>query len=405
MIKKVRVEKLKPGAFVHDFNSGWLHHPFLRNKIKIGSDEDVETILKYGIREVYIDTEKGLDVDDAPTQQEVSTEIQGEIDKVRAPRKKETRRPLREEIVRARRLIMEAKRTTHRLMDDVKLGKQLDFGQVENIVEQFTQSVLNNKDALISLVRIKEKDEYTYMHSLAVSALCISFAQHLGHSAQDVKRIGIGGLLHDIGKMKIPLQILNKPGPLTESEFEVMKSHVQHGDCILRETTHIDEGSICVTAHHHERLDGTGYPAGLRGDQISRFGQMAAIVDIYDALTAERCYKSSMPPTLALRKLFEWSSGYLNRQLVEQFIAHVGIYPIGTLVRLRSGAVGVVVDHGEKGLLFPVVRVLFDARRARLLHPYTLDLSRKAASGESDEVVGCESPAKWHIRPESYLAQ
>jgi putative nucleotidyltransferase with HDIG domain len=404
MIKKVRVEYLKPGIFVHDFNAGWLHHPFLRNKIKIDTDEEVETLLQYGIREVYIDTDKGLDIDNAPTQQEVAAEIQTEIHKVPAPVGKERRRPLREEIARAKRLITEAKNTTRHLMDDVKLGKQIDVRHVESIVEKMTHSVLNNKDALTSLVRIKQKDEYTYMHSLAVSALCISFAQHLGHNAQEIKCIGVGGLLHDFGKVKIPLEILTKPGPLSEQEFQVMKKHVDEGQRILRQqTSHIDESSICVASQHHERLDGSGYPEGLRGDQISLFGQMAAIIDIYDALTAERCYKGSLPPTAALRKLFEWSNGYLNRQLVEQFIAHVGIYPIGTLVRLRSGRVGVVVDHGEKGLLYPVVRVLFDTKRVRLLRPFNLDLSKKALSGESDEVVGCESPAKWRIRPESYL--
>ena len=404
MIKKINVERLKAGIFVHDFNSGWLHHPFLRNKIKIETDEDIEKILKFQIREVYIDTEKGLDIVDAPTQQEVAAEIQTEIDKVPAPVKKESRVSLQEEIARARRLITEAKKTTRRLMDDVKLGKQIDVQQVENIVDKLTESVLNNKDALISLVRIKQKDEYTYMHSLAVSALCISFAQHLGLDAAKAKQIGIGGLLHDFGKVKIPLEILTKPGPLTEMEFEIMKKHVEHGECILRQTTQIDESSIHVTAHHHERLDGTGYPEGLRGDQISVFGQIAAIVDIYDALTAERCYKNSMPPTEALKKLFEWSDGYLNRELFEQFIAHVGIYPIGTLVRLRSGLVGVVVDHGEKGLLYPVVRVVFDRQRRSFVSPFAVDLSKKARSGESDEVVGCESPARFGINPYSYLS-
>jgi cyclic di-GMP phosphodiesterase len=242
------------------------------------------------------------------------------------------------------------------------------------------------------------------MHSLAVSALCISFAQHLGLDAAQTQQIGIGGLLHDFGKVKVPSEILNKPGPLTEEEFEIMKSHVEHGKCILRQTTKIDESSIRVTADHHERLNGTGYPEGLQKGQISRFGQIAAVVDIYDALTAERCYKTSIPPTEALRKLFEWSDDYLNRELVEQFIAHVGIYPIGTLVRLRSGFVGVVVDHGEKGLLYPTVRVLFDTRRARLLHPFSLDLSKKTPSGKSDEVVGYESPARFGINPYSYLS-
>jgi HD-GYP domain-containing protein (c-di-GMP phosphodiesterase class II) len=130
---------------------------------------------------------------------------------------------------------------------------------------------------------------------------------------------------------------LNKPGPLSEKEFEIMKQHVMHGDCILRQTGNIEEDSICVTAHHHERLDGTGYPERLKGDEISPFGQMAAIVDIYDALTSERCYKNPMAPTDALRKLFEWSDNYLNRDLVERFIAHLGIYPVGSVVRLQSG--------------------------------------------------------------------
>jgi HD-GYP domain-containing protein (c-di-GMP phosphodiesterase class II) len=405
LIKKITVERLKPGLFVHDFNSGWLHHPFLRNQIKIETDEDVEKILKYQIREVYIDTDKGLDIDDAPTQQEVAAAIQTGIDKVSAPAKVESRRSLREEIIRARRLITETKKTTRRLLEDVKVGKQIDVPEVETVVERLTESVLNNKDALISLVRIKQKDEYTYMHSVAVSALCISFAQHLGLDAKQTKQIGIGGLLHDFGKVKIPLEILTKPGPLTEQEFEVMKTHVNHGECILRQTTRIDENSIRVTADHHERLDGTGYPGGLRGDQISLFGQMAAVVDIYDALTAERCYKNSMPPTEALKKVFEWSEGYLNRQLVEQFIAHVGIYPVGTVVRLRSGYVGIVVEHGEKGLLYPVVRVVFNGRRGSFATPFDLDLSKKASSGDSDEVAACESPRRWHFQPENYLAQ
>jgi len=224
VIKKIRVERLKPGIFVHDFNSGWLHHPFLRNKIKIETDEDIEKILKLQIREVYIDTDRGLDIDDAQTQQEVSAQIQSKIDRLPGTTaKKEGRVPLKEELARAKRLITDAKKTTRRLMDDVKLGKQLDVQQIETVVDRLTESVLNHRDALISLVRIKQKDEYTYMHSLAVSALCISFAQHLGLDAVKTKQIGIGGLLHDFGKVKIPLEVLTKPGPLTEKEFEVMK--------------------------------------------------------------------------------------------------------------------------------------------------------------------------------------
>jgi putative nucleotidyltransferase with HDIG domain len=276
--------------------------------------------------------------------------------------------------------------------------------QIENLVDRMTESVLNSKDALISLARIKNKDEYTYMHSLAVSALCISFAEHLGLDAKKIKQIGIGGLLHDIGKVKVPIGILNKPGALTEKEFEIMKQHVHHGSCILQQTK-IDRTAVSVTAHHHERLNGTGYPDGLKGDQISFFGQMAAVVDIYDALTSERCYKRSIPPTHALRKLYEWSHSYLNKELVEKFIAHVGIYPVGTLVRLRSGFLGVVIRHGEKGLLYPVVRAVYNTRKEVQIVPFNIDLSKKASVGDSDEITGCESPERWNIRPYAYLIQ
>jgi HD-GYP domain-containing protein (c-di-GMP phosphodiesterase class II) len=405
MIKKITVAQLKPGVFVHDFNTGWLHHPFLKNQVKIKTDQDIDKLVHYQIHDVYIDTDRGLDVEEAPTQEEVAAELQTEIDNLSAsavPASPDG--PRKEDLIQAQRLLSEAKRTTRRLMDDVKLGKQLDLHQVETLVERLTESVLSSKDALISLARIKNKDEYTYMHALAVSALCISFGAHLGLDSQQIKHLGIGGLVHDIGKVKVPLEILNKPGALTEQEFEVIKQHVHHGTCILQQTT-IDDRAVCVTAHHHERLDGSGYPAGLQGAQISVFGQMAAVIDIYDALTSERCYKASMPPTQALRKLFEWSASYLKKELVEQFIAHVGIYPLGTLVRLRSGFLGVVVSHGEKGLLYPVVRAVYDTRKAARIEPFTLDLSKKASTGTADEITGCESPDRWQLRPETYLAQ
>ena len=404
MIKKIRIDQVVAGVYVHDFNCGWLHHPFLVNRIKLNTDKDVEKILKYGIRELYIDTEKGLDIDAAPTKQEADSEIQMELDQLSMPTENsEQRSRLSEEIARAKKLIKEAKRTTQRLMGDVKLGKQIEMHQVEKIVEQMTESVLNNKDALISLLRIKTADEYTYMHSLAVSALCISFARELDFDADQIRQIGVGGLLHDIGKMKVPGEILNKPGPLTEKEFETMKSHVKEGDRILNESTNLDAACICVTAHHHERLDGTGYPEGLKGDQISRFGQVAAIVDIYDALSSERCYKVAMSPHVALRKLLEWSQSYLNRDLVEKFIAHVGIYPIGTLVRLKSGYIGVVIDQGEKGLLTPVVRAVCDAVQRRPIKPFVIDLAVQRQAENAHGIVGCEAPEKWHVKPEQYF--
>jgi len=405
MLKKVKAEKLKPGMFVHDFNCGWLNHPFLRNRVLLQSDADIEKVLAQRIHDVYIDTDRGLDADDAPTEEFVDEVIQTEIAKL-APEKPRPRAsaPLAEEIENAKLLLEDSKQQTRVLMDAVRMGMKLDLPQVGIVVEKITESVLRNKDALVSLARIKNKDEYTYLHSISVAALCISFGHHLNLDASQIKALGVGGLLHDIGKVKIPLEVLNNPGALTDAEFEVMKTHVAHGDCILRETDGIDESSICVTRHHHERLDGTGYPDGLKGDQISQFGQLSAIVDIYDALSSERCYKDAIAPTDALRKLMEWSESYVNRGMVEQFIMHMGIYPIGTVVRLRSGFIGVVIEQGEKSLIDPVVRAVYDTKRDKLVIPFEINLSSRPAGLRLDEIIGCEAPDSWNIQPEKYLA-
>jgi putative nucleotidyltransferase with HDIG domain len=404
MIKKVKTEQLKPGMFVHDFNCGWLNHPFLRNRILLKCDAEIEKILEHQIKDVYIDTDQGLDADDAPTKQFVNELIQNELNKLEPHNAPRGSVPLPEEIENAKHLLDESKRKTQILMDAVRLGMKLDLPQVEVVVDKMTESVLRNKHALVSLSRIKNKDEYTYIHSLSVAALCISFANHLGMDATQIKALGVGGLLHDIGKVNVPIELLNKPGTLSEAEFEVMKAHVAHGERILGDTHGIDEFSICVCTHHHERLDGTGYPKGLKTGEISEFGQIGAIVDIYDALSSERSYKHALPPTDALKKLFEWSGGYLNRGLVEQFVLHMGIYPIGTVVRLRSGFIGVVVEQGERSLLDPVVRAVYDTKRNKLVIPFEINLSSRPAGQQLDEIVGCEAPEAWNLHPEKYLA-
>ena len=404
MIKKIKVEQLKPGVFVHDFNCGWLHHPFLTDRTKLKTDKQIQKVVGYGIRELYIDTDKGVDIDDAPTQREADQEIQREFVQLNAPAAGPgDSSGFKAELIRAKQLIAEAKLTTQKLMQDVRLGKRMEMNQVERTVDKMTESVLRNKDALASLLRIKEVDEYTYLHSISVSALCISFAQGLGLDSTKIKQIGIGGLLHDIGKMKVPLNILNKPGPLSEKEFEIMKRHVKDGESTLLQYPNLDRSCTCVTSHHHERLDGTGYPDGLKGDEISEFGQIAAIVDIYDALSSERCYKHAMPPTEALKKLYEWSHSYLNRELVEKFVAHLGIYPIGSLVRLENSLLAVVVDHGAKNLLHPIVRAVYDVKKASKLEPYDIVLAGQINAGNPYGIVACESPDKWQIKPMDYL--
>jgi HD-GYP domain-containing protein (c-di-GMP phosphodiesterase class II) len=178
---------------------------------------------------------------------------------------------------------------------------------------------------------------------------------------------------------------------------------VEHSRVILEQTPGIDETAKNVAAYHQERLNGTGYPHGLEGEEIGVFGQMAAIVDVYDAMTSDRCYQKGILPSDVLRKLFEWSEFHFNRDLVQQFIRCVGIYPVGSLVQLESGLLGLILNHDEKNLLYPVVRIVFDTKKGKQITPYDIDLSEQSDNGGADKVVCHELPSKWNIKPERYL--
>ncbi len=400
MIKKIKVEQLETGMYIHDLDCGWMQHPFLSNSLKVKNDKIVEKIVNYGIRDLYIDTEKGLDVEDARTVDEVNREIQSEINKIadRQP-PSEIRVPIEKEIVKAKEIRKEAKRTVHDLMDEVRFGKKINTENVENVVDKMVDSIFRNEDALISLGRIKHTDEYTYMHSMSVCVLMISFGKQLGFDAKQLREAGIGAMLHDIGKMKVPQEILNCTGGLNDQQYEIMKKHVEYARDLLDETAGISELSKTLACQHHERIDGRGYPKGLKGDEISMYGQIAAIADVYDAMTSQRCYQRKYEPTEVLRKLYEWDSFY-NKDLVEKFVRCIGIYPVGTLVRLESGLLGVVLDHGSNNLLRPHVRIIYDAKRSKYISTsYDLDLAEKG----SEKVDNYEVPEKWGIKPELYL--
>ncbi len=403
MIKKINVRQLKPGMFVHDMNCGWMEHPFLTGTLKVKSDKDIEKIVGNGIHEVYIDTAKGLDVVDAPTENEVKAELEHQMMNMAQKAKPVASASLREELEKSREVHSEAHKIVRNIMHDVRLGKQIELEQIDPMVEQMTASILRNKDALLSLCRIKNKDDYTFLHSISVGALLISFAHGLNLGRDTIKLLGIGGILHDIGKTKVPDEVLNKPGKLTEEEFLIMKSHVVLSRDILAETPGIAQASLDVAAQHHERFDGSGYPLGLKGPEMSVYGQMASIVDVYDAITSDRCYHKGMEPTDALRKMFEWSKFHFNPELIHTFIRTIGIYPVGTLVMLESGKIGVVIEQHEKNLTRPVVRAVFDTRKSYYITPEDIDLSKPLGQGGGDKIVSHESPAKWGIDPQKFM--
>jgi putative nucleotidyltransferase with HDIG domain len=380
-----------------------MDHPFLTTRFKVESERDLKKIREAGIREVYIDTDLGGDFEDAPTATEVRQELDREMLQAAEEAAAAPRASAREELARAHKVHSEANLLMRNIMNDVRLGKQVRVEQMEPIVDKMASSILRNSGAILSLTRIKNKDEYTFQHSVGVAALLIAFCRGLGLDEETIRQAGIGGMVHDVGKMQTPDRILNKPGKLTDEEFTVMRHHVVASREILEITPNISQTALHVAAQHHERFDGSGYPNRLKGSEISPIGQMAAIIDVYDAITSDRVYHKGMPPTEALRKLFEWSKFHFNPELVHAFAKVVGIYPVGALVRLESGRLAVVVEHRESNVLHPLVRVMFDGKRNYYLKPEDVDLSKPVGFGGGDRIVGHESPEKWQIDPMKFL--
>jgi HD-GYP domain-containing protein (c-di-GMP phosphodiesterase class II) len=403
MLKKVDSSQLRVGMFIHDLDCGWMDHPFLRNRFAITSEDEIRKILASGIRSVTIDCTRGQDVADAPTVAEAAAVMEAEVAAIAAKPVPPLRTTLAEEFDRATVIRRQAAGLVKTVMQDARLGKAVELDQVSPVVENITASILRNASALLGLSVIKNKDDYTFLHSVSVCTLLVAFCRSRGMDAGTTYQAGIGGLLHDTGKALVPDHILNKPGRLTDEEFEVVRRHPKDGYDILRRSAGIGAIPLDITLHHHERRDGTGYPDGQGEQDTSELAQMAAIVDVYDAITADRCYHKGMPAAEALRKMYEWSKFHFSPALTQEFMRCVGIYPVGTLVLLESGRLGVVVEPHETSLLTPKVNVFYSTKSQTYIKPETVDLARGLGFGGGDRIVRHEAPEKWQVDPLRFL--
>jgi HD-GYP domain-containing protein (c-di-GMP phosphodiesterase class II) len=404
MLKKIDSSQLRVGMAIHDLDCGWMEHPFVRNRFVIGSEDEIRKIVQAGIRGVVIDCGKGLDLSDAPTVEEAAATVEEEVAAIAARPVAPLRSTLAEEFDRAVAIRRQAAGLVKTVMQDARLGKAVEMDKVSPVVENITASILRNASALLGLSYIKNKDDYTFLHSVSVCTLLVAFCRSRKMDDETIYQAGIGGLLHDTGKALVPDHILNKPGRLTDEEFEVIRRHPRDGVEILRRSPEIGAIPLDITLHHHERRDGTGYPDRQGAEQISELAQMAAIVDVYDAITADRCYHKGMPAAEALRKMYEWSKFHFNPALTQEFMRCVGIYPAGTLVLLESGRLGVVVEPHETSLLTPKVNVFFSTKSQTYIKPETVDLARGLGFGGGDKIVRHESAEKWKVDPLRFMA-
>ncbi|MBF0160550.1 MAG: HD-GYP domain-containing protein [Magnetococcales bacterium] len=415
MIKKILVSQLTPGMFVHDFNHNWKDPccqgrdpTFFATPRLITTENELRRIIEHGLMELYIDTSRGDDVDGAPSQREVEAQLEAQLSEL-GESQQEARRyqqaTMEKEMEQAAQIKRQARQMVGNILEDVRMGQQVVIGPMKDMVTQMADSMFRNRDAILSLGLIKQKDEYTFMHSVNVGVFMLSFCQTLGISSEDIVDVGLGAVLHDIGKMKTPMEVLNKPGRLSDEEFAIMRQHVTYSRRILEQCQGISEISVHVASQHHERYDGSGYPKGLKGDQINQFGQMAAIADVYDAITSDRCYHKGNSPHLALKRMMEWSQYHFNPVLFQYFVKCVGIYPMGTLVRLENDLLAVVLRPNPESLLHPVVKVMADAKQKKRLEPKEIDLmAYKDLPEKKGYIIKThEDHTKWGVDPKNYM--
>jgi HD-GYP domain-containing protein (c-di-GMP phosphodiesterase class II) len=426
----------------------WFKHPFLTGKKMITSENQIEKLRQYGVQEVYIDPERGEDAVASetaePSRDPSARGTAGVIEKLVSETTAQTPDPsvqtivgteeekvllqklpapapqtimdysvaaskesilLAKEIEMARVVQREAQVVIRDIMQDVRLGKNIESDRVKRVVNNMIDSIFSNQAALASLTRIKDYDEYTFVHSINVCILCLTLGRHLNLSREELEQMGIGALLHDVGKMKIPPHILNKPGTLTEEEFNEVKKHPLYTMEVLEKAHGIPEASKQVALQHHERYNGRGYPRGLRGEQIGRFGQIAAIIDVYDAITADRVYKKAIPLHEGIRMIYQGIKEDFNQLLVEHFIQCVGIYPAGTLVLLDSEEIGIVCAVNPGKLLRPNVMLIYQNPKTRYPQPFVVDLMEKGEDSQwfKRTIVMPLDCRQWNIHVDDFL--
>jgi HD-GYP domain-containing protein (c-di-GMP phosphodiesterase class II) len=410
MLKRIRTQDVQLGMFLHKLEGSWFSHPFWKSRILLDDAEQLDTLKASKVEWVQIDIERGADVATRNVHAVTPAPATERSDRVfgraggsiarRAVPPPRTFDPLskdrlstRAEMVHSIRLARKSLRTLHKLFDDVRLGKAVKIARLEPMIEEISSSIQRNPHAFMAVSRLKNSSEYLYQHALSVCALMIGLAQQMHMTPQEVRQAGLAGLLMDVGMGHVPQETWDKDGPLTRQEWDVVKSHTTLAHEFLGLGGEMPDAVLDVCLHHHERMDGSGYPHGLSGAQISLFARMAAVCDTYDAMTSNRIHRHGEDPSRALLMLDEAGTLY-DAQIVQAFQCAVGIYPIGSLVRLRSHRLAIVIDQTPDDLTLPVVRPFYSLTDRAFIKGEDIDLAHCFGA---DQIMTRETPEGWDM--------
>jgi len=386
MLKKIKVSEACLGMYIHKMCGKWMDHPFWKSSFLMSGQADLEKLRNSSVSEILIDTDKGLDVPESePVKAKPKPKPKPPVQPAPVSKKNE-KVPLEQELQVAKKLHCKTKQAVKSMFDEARMGGTVHVEEAVELVDEITESMSRNADAMLNLSRLKNADEYTYLHSVSVCVLMIALGKQLGLSGGKLKKAGEAGLFHDIGKMAIPGEVLNKPGKLTDEEFSLVKQHPQRGWEMLQPFFEKYDPVLDVCLHHHERMDGTGYPDKLSKENMTLFARMGAVCDVYDAITSDRCYKKGWEPAETITKMTSWCNDHFDETVFRAFVKTVGIYPNGTVLKLKSGRLGIVIEQSEKDLTEPLIKVFFSTRINEHIPPEIIDLSKSR-----DKAVGIEN--------------
>jgi putative nucleotidyltransferase with HDIG domain len=401
-MEKILINELTPEMKIIKTDKPWIKIAFLPQNSTF--EEKVKLLKNYGVKEVYVKSNK-RGVQFKPITSSFEAKFSEFI--VSHPEDMEfsvNYYPTVEEVVLLQEMHSEAKKRTKALLEDARIGNTVNTSAGMDIVESFVDSCFKKPTLVASLSRLKDFDDYTFTHSLNVSVLSISLGKRLGMNTDELRILGIGALFHDIGKMKVPEHILNKPGKFTDEEFEIMKQHPLLGFELLKNDKLLPESSKKCILEHHERADGSGYPNGLEEKNISKLGKITSIVDVYDAITSDRVYHKGMPAHDAIKLIFSWSGKHFNKVLVKFFVDIMGIYPTGTLVLLNSGELAIVYEINKNDPTRPLVLIISDSEKKKI-EPFIFDLSKYNLVTQIyyKTIVSPIDPKPYNINPNEYI--